>query len=79
MTEHHGTVAWFNHRKGFGFITDEDGGDIFCHYSAIETKGYRTLDAGEAVSFELGPDKQGKSQAVHVVRTRQKKLAAAAE
>jgi CspA family cold shock protein len=48
-----GTVKWFNESKGFGFITQEDGGDVFVHYSAIEDNGFKTLAEGDAVSFEV--------------------------
>lgn len=48
-----GKVKWFNNAKGYGFILDEDGGeDLFAHYSAIEMDGYKTLKAGQSVSFE---------------------------
>ena len=48
-----GTVKWFNESKGFGFITQDDGTDIFAHYSAIMGDGFKTLAEGEAVSFEV--------------------------
>ena len=49
-----GQVKWFNNAKGFGFILpDEGGGDLFAHYSAITMDGYKTLKAGQAVSFEI--------------------------
>ena len=48
-----GTVKWFNESKGFGFITKEDGGDVFVHYSAIQGNGFKTLTVGQAVSFEI--------------------------
>jgi len=49
-----GTVKWFNAEKGFGFITPDDGsGDVFAHYSAIATRGYRTLEENQQVSFEI--------------------------
>jgi CspA family cold shock protein len=48
-----GTVKWFNESKGFGFITKEDGGDVFIHYSAIQGNGFKTLTEGQAVSFEV--------------------------
>lgn len=48
-----GTVKWFNSEKGFGFITREDGDDLFVHYSEIQTMGYRSLDEGEQVEFEI--------------------------
>lgn len=49
-----GTVKWFNEAKGFGFITPDDGGrDIFVHYSAIQSEGFRTLAEGDKVEYEL--------------------------
>lgn len=48
-----GTVKWFNSEKGYGFISSEEGNDIFVHFSAIEAEGYKTLEEGEAVSFEV--------------------------
>jgi len=48
-----GTVKWFNESKGFGFITKEDGGDVFVHYSAIQGDSFKTLAEGQAVSFEV--------------------------
>jgi cold shock protein len=48
-----GTVKWFNESKGFGFLTKEDGGDVFVHYSAIQGDGFKTLTEGQAVSFEV--------------------------
>jgi cold shock protein len=54
-----GTVKWFNAEKGYGFITREAGPDVFVHYSAIQTGGYRTLDEGQRVEFEVGPAKKG--------------------
>ncbi|MGS2716656.1 cold shock domain-containing protein CspD [Eionea flava] len=54
-----GTVKWFNNAKGYGFILPDDGGeDLFAHYSSIEMDGYKTLKAGQAVSFDtIGGDK----------------------
>lgn len=50
----HGTVKWFNDSKGFGFISQEDGGDdVFCHHTAIEAEGFRTLAEGQRVEFEV--------------------------
>jgi CspA family cold shock protein len=48
-----GTVKWFNESKGFGFITRDDGGDVFAHYSAIEGSGFKTLSEGDLVSFDV--------------------------
>ena len=48
-----GTVKWFNDKKGFGFISREEGEDIFVHYSSIENKGFRTLQEGQNVEFEV--------------------------
>ena len=55
-----GTVKWFNNAKGFGFILPEDGGeDLFAHYSAIDMDGYRTLKAGQPVTFEVEQGDKG--------------------
>ena len=48
-----GTVKWFNASKGYGFIEHEDGPDVFVHYSAIQDTGYRTLEDGQNVQFEI--------------------------
>ncbi|NPE20898.1 MULTISPECIES: cold shock domain-containing protein [unclassified Fusibacter] len=48
-----GTVKWFNAEKGFGFITSEDGNDVFAHYSQIKKDGYKTLEEGEKVTFDV--------------------------
>ncbi|MFT4030431.1 MAG: cold-shock protein [Protaetiibacter sp.] len=54
-----GTVKWFNAEKGFGFITAEGGQDVFVHYSAIDMAGYKVLEEGQAVTFELGAGPKG--------------------
>ncbi len=54
-----GTVKWFNSTKGFGFITSEDGTDLFVHYSDIQTEGFRTLEEGQAVTFEVTEGPKG--------------------
>jgi len=48
-----GTVKWFNESKGFGFITKEDGGDVFVHFSDIQNDGFKTLAEGQEVSFDV--------------------------
>jgi cold shock protein len=56
-----GTVKWFNAEKGFGFITPDDGGeDLFVHQSEIQMQGYRTLDEGQRVEFEVTQGQKGK-------------------
>jgi CspA family cold shock protein len=66
MTEK-GTVKWFNSEKGYGFISRESGPDVFVHYSAITGDGFRTLNEGDAVSFEVTTGQKG-LQARNVVR-----------
>jgi len=56
-----GTVKWFNAKKGFGFIEQEEGEDVFVHYSAIETPGFKTLEEGEKVTFEVEENDKGLS------------------
>jgi cold shock protein len=54
-----GKVKWFNERKGFGFIEKEEGGDVFVHFSAIQASGFKTLNEGQAVSFDVVQGKKG--------------------
>lgn len=54
-----GTVKWFNNEKGFGFIEREDGDDVFVHYSEIEGGGFKSLDEGQKVEFEITQGKKG--------------------
>lgn len=54
-----GTVKWFNADKGFGFIQQAGGDDVFVHFSAIQTQGYRTLDEGQQVEFEVQQGPKG--------------------
>jgi CspA family cold shock protein len=58
-----GTVKWFNERKGFGFITAEDGNDVFVHFSAIQDSGFKTLQEGQSVSFDVQNGPKGLSAA----------------
>jgi CspA family cold shock protein len=54
-----GTVKWFNESKGFGFIEQDAGGDVFVHYSAIQTDGFKTITEGARVSFDVVEGKKG--------------------
>ncbi|MGA2151786.1 MAG: cold shock domain-containing protein [Geobacteraceae bacterium] len=62
-----GTVKWFNTRKGYGFITEEGGEDVFVHHSGIVAEGFRNLKEGETVTYEVEKGAQG-LHAVNVVR-----------
>ena len=62
-----GKVKWFNAEKGFGFIEREDGSDVFVHFSAIQSEGYKSLDEGQAVEFEVEEGALG-PQAANVVK-----------
>lgn len=62
-----GTVKWFNDQKGYGFITSETGKDIFVHFSAIQDKGFKTLNEGEPVEFEVNHGPKGE-QATNVTK-----------
>ena len=54
-----GTVKWFNADKGFGFISREGGDDVFVHFSAIQGDGYRSLEEGQTVEFDVAPGRKG--------------------
>jgi CspA family cold shock protein len=58
-----GKVKWFNERKGFGFITAEDGNDVFVHFSVIQDSGFKTLQEGQSVSFDVQNGPKGLSAA----------------
>lgn len=62
-----GTVKWFNAEKGYGFISQESGDDVFVHFSAIQGKGFKTLEEGQNVSFEIEEGPRGK-QASNVIK-----------
>jgi CspA family cold shock protein len=63
-----GTVKWFNAEKGFGFISREGADDVFVHFSSIQGDGYRSLDEGQTVEFDVAPGRKGEeAQNVRVV------------
>jgi CspA family cold shock protein len=63
-----GTVKWFNSEKGYGFISQETGPDLFVHHSEIDSSGFRSLDEGQRVEFEVGQGQKGpQATAVRVV------------
>ena len=62
-----GKVKWFNAEKGYGFIEREDAGDVFVHFSAIQSEGFKTLEEGQAVEFDVVEGNRGE-QAANVVR-----------
>lgn len=64
-----GTVKWFNAEKGFGFITGEDGNDVFAHFSQINVDGFKTLEEGQNVEFEVVQGPKGpQAENIEVVR-----------
>ncbi|HGI0195317.1 TPA: cold-shock protein [Streptococcus pyogenes] len=62
-----GTVKWFNAEKGFGFIPTENGQDVFAHFSAIQTNGFKTLEEGQKVAFDVEEGQRG-PQAVNITK-----------
>lgn len=62
-----GKVKWFNAEKGYGFITGEDGKDVFVHFSAIQAEGFKSLDEGQAVEYEVQQGARG-PQAANVIK-----------
>ena len=65
---HNGTVKWFNETKGFGFLTTDDGTDVFVHFSAIQGEGFKTLGEGDAVTFDIEDGDKG-PRAVNVTKS----------
>ena len=63
-----GTVKWFNPEKGYGFISQNDGEDLFVHFSEIKMDGFKTLDEGAAVAFDVTTGQNGKLQASNVTK-----------
>jgi CspA family cold shock protein len=63
-----GTVKFFNNEKGYGFISRDEGDDVFVHYTGIDGSGYRSLEVGQQVEFEVGPGRKGEqAQNVRVI------------
>ena len=62
-----GTVKWFNNQKGYGFISDEQGNDVFVHYSGINMDGFKSLEEGQAVEFDVVDGEKG-PQATNVTK-----------
>jgi CspA family cold shock protein len=62
-----GTVKWFNDSKGYGFITKDDGQDVFAHYSAIDGNGFKSLSEGDIVSFDVAEGNKG-PKAINIVK-----------
>ena len=62
-----GTVKWFNAKKGYGFICDEDGADVFVHFSALNMEGFKVLEEGDAVEYEVVDGEKG-PQATNVTK-----------
>ena len=62
-----GTVKWFNNQKGYGFISDADGNDVFVHYTGLNMEGYKTLEEGQEVEFDVTDGAKG-PQAINVTK-----------
>ncbi len=67
MNMKQGTVKWFNNQKGYGFISDEEGNDVFVHYSGLTGEGFKSLEEGQKVEFEVVEGAKG-PQAVNVTK-----------
>lgn len=67
---HQGTVKWFDNEKGYGFIESADGEDVFVHFTGIQEEGFRSLDEGQVVEFDLVDGIRG-PQAANVIKNRQ--------
>ena len=67
MSKRQGTVKWFNNQKGYGFISDEQGNDVFVHYSGLNMDGFKSLDEGASVEFDVVDGAKG-PQAVNVTK-----------
>ncbi len=68
MSQFKGVVKWFNNAKGYGFLGHDEGADVFVHYTAIESTGYRSLKEGEPVAFDVIQGNTGRPQAERVTR-----------
>lgn len=66
MAQHTGKVAWFNNAKGYGFLTYPEGTDVFVHFTAVESDGYKSLKEGESVEFDVETGTSGRPQAARV-------------
>ena len=62
-----GTVKWFNNQKGYGFITDENGNDVFVHYTGLNMEGFKSLEEGQAVEYDVTEGQKG-PQAVNITK-----------
>ena len=63
-----GKVKWFNAERGYGFIATGDGEDLFVHYSAIDAKGFRCLEPGQAVQYDVASSPEERKEATHVIK-----------
>lgn len=59
MAQYHGTVRWFNNAKGYGLLGRDDGPDVFCHYSSIQSDGYKSLKEGQVVEYDVVQGEKG--------------------